>query len=186
MPDVVVTAAPEAVAPARRGLRGVLKSPRKVVVALVSAGLVAASGGAAYAYWTSGGTGTGTATAGTTVGVAITGTVAGTIYPGGTFTVVLKANNTNSSTVKIGTVSATGFAVTGGNDATACNALIADATVADFSMANVAENQTLAAATNNIALTNNGTLVFTNSVTENQDACKGAALTITLSATAGA
>jgi hypothetical protein len=119
-----------------------VNSPRKVVIALVSAGLVAASGGAAYA-------------------------------------------NTNSSTVKIGTVSATGFSVTGGNDATACTALIADATVADFSMADVAENQTLAASTSNISLTNNGSLVFTSSVTENQDACKGAALTITLSASAG-
>jgi hypothetical protein len=82
-----------------------VNSPRKVVIALVSAGLVAASGGAAYAYWTSGGSGTGTATAGTTVGVAITGTVTGSIYPGGSYTVVLKANNTNSSTVKIGTQS---------------------------------------------------------------------------------
>jgi hypothetical protein len=167
-------------------LLAVVNSPRKVVVALVSAGLVAASGGAAYAYWTSGGSGTGTATAGTTVGVTITGTVTGSIYPGGTYTVVLKGNNTNTTTVKIGTVSATAFSVTGGTDATACNALIADATVADFSMADVAENQTLAASTNNISLTNNGSLVFTNSATENQDACKGAALTITLSATAGA
>jgi hypothetical protein len=164
----------------RRGF-GRSLATKKAVIAFTSASLIAASGGAAYAYWTSTGSGSATATAGTTVPVAITGTVAGTIYPGGSFTVVLTANNTNTTPVKIGTVSVTGI----DSDINACDTLIADTTNVDFSMAGVAENQTLAASTNNIALTNNGSLVF-NNAPENQDACKGAVLTLTLSATAGA
>jgi hypothetical protein len=158
-----------------------VKSPRKAVVIVAAAGIIAATGGAAYAYWTSGGSGSATATAGTTSAVTITGTTAASIYPGGSFTVTLKANNPNSSTVKIGTVSATAFT----SNILACTTLINDATYTDFSMDPVAEDQTLAANTNNISLTNNGSLVF-NDVAQNQDACKGAVITVTLSATAGA
>lgn len=180
MPDAAVIERPEAGYEPRRR-RDATRSRRRGVVALTAAGMIAVSGGAAYAYWTATGSGSATATAGTTVGVTITGTVAGTIYPGGTFTVVLKGDNTNTTPIKIGTVSATAFTT----DIPACNTLIADGTNVDFSMADVVENQTLAASTNNISLTNNGSLVFNNAATENQDACKGAVVTVTLTATAG-
>jgi hypothetical protein len=156
--------------------------PKKIVIALTSTGLIAASGGAAYAYWTSTGTGSASATAGTTVPVTITGTTAASIYPGGSFTVALKANNTNTSPVKIGTISAT--AATFDSNINACDTLINDATFADFSMADVVADQTLAASTNNIALPN-GTLVY-NNTSENQDACQGAVITVTLTATRAA
>jgi hypothetical protein len=154
---------------------------RPAVVAGIT-GLVLLSGTAAYAYWTTGGSGTATATAGTTAAVTITGTVSGTIYPGGTFTVNLTATNPNNSPVGIGTISATGF----DTNVAGCDTLIADNTFADFSMADVVANATVAANANNAALVATGSLVFGNSPGENQDACKGAVLTITLSATAGA
>ena len=151
-----------------------------VIAGVASVALL--SGTAAFAYWTTGGSGSATATAGTTAAVTITGTVAGTIYPGGTFTVNFTATNPNNSPVGLGTISATAF----DTNINGCDTLIANATFADFSMADVAANETVAANATNAALTATGSLVFGNSPTENQDACKGAVVTITLSATAGA
>lgn len=152
---------------------------RPAVVAGVT-GAVLLTGTAAFAYWTTTGSGTATATAGTTAAVTITGTVSGTIYPGGTFTVNLTATNPNNSAVKLGTISATGF----DTDVNACDTLIADNTFADFTMANIVANESVAANANNAAMAATGSLVFGNSPGENQDACKSAVLTITLSATA--
>src|SRR3954469_10280026 len=77
---------------------------RKPAVIAGVAGLVLLSGSAAYAYWTTGGSGTATATAGTTAAVTITGTVTGTVYPGGSFTVNFTATNPNNAAVAIGTI----------------------------------------------------------------------------------
>jgi hypothetical protein len=167
------------VAPARNARRGWARRP--AVVAGIT-GLALLSGTAAFAYWTSGGSGSATATAGTTATVTITGTVSGTIYPGGSFPVAFTATNPNNSAVKLGTISATAF----DTNVNGCDTLIADATFVDFSMANVVANETVAANASNAAMTAAGSLVFGNSPTENQDACKGAVVTITLSATAAA
>jgi hypothetical protein len=155
---------------------------RPALAAGVLVGLLAVSSTAAYAYWTTTGTGTATATAGTTAAVTITGTVTGTIYPGGSFPVEFTVDNPNATTAAIGTVSATAF----DSDIAGCDTLIAEPTFVDFSMANVAQNFTISANANDEALPNDGSLVFGNSPLENQNACKGAVITITLSATAGA
>jgi hypothetical protein len=77
-----------------------------VLVAVCAVAVVAAVGG--YAYWTTGGSGTGSATTGDVVDVAVkqTSTVAG-LYPGGPG-VALAGNfdNSNSGPVYIGSVSA--------------------------------------------------------------------------------
>lgn len=52
----------------------------------------------------------------------------------------------------------------------------------DFSMADVVQNTTVPAGSTALALPNNGSLVFANSAA-NQDACKGATLTLTLAST---
>jgi hypothetical protein len=168
-------AAPKAASSRRRWVR------RPAAIAGV-AGLLILSGTAAYAYWTTTGSGTATGTAGTTAAVTITGTVAGPIYPGGSFAVSFTATNPNATSVALGTVSATAF----DSDIAGCDTLITDNTFTDFSMAAVVENSTVAANAVAAALPTNGSLVFGNSPTENQNACKGAVITITLSATAGA
>ncbi len=172
--QAVEVAAPPAT---RRRWRG---SKRSTVAGVT--GLLLLSGTAAFAYWTTGGTGTATGTAGTTTPVAITGTVAGPIYPGGNFAVSFTADNPNNSAVRIGTISATGF----DTDSAGCDTLIANATFTDFSMANVVANEVIEANANDEVIAAAGSLVFGNSPSENQDACKGATLTITLSASAAA
>lgn len=82
---------------------------KKTKIAIVTAALVIAASGAAYAYWTQLGAGTGSATAGTTVAVVVnqTNTVTG-LYPGGPAQALSgNFNNPNSGPVTVGAVSAT-------------------------------------------------------------------------------
>ena len=51
---------------------------------------------------------------------------------------------------------------------------------ADFSVADVAENQSIAPASSGVALANTGSITMANTGV-NQDACKSATLTLTLS-----
>jgi len=82
---------------------------KKTKIAIVTAALVIGASGAAYAYWTQLGAGTGSATAGTTVAVVVnqTNTVTG-LYPGGPAQALSgNFNNPNSGPVTVGAVSAT-------------------------------------------------------------------------------
>lgn len=86
---------------------------QKVGAAVLGAGVIAAAlGGVAYAYWSSTGTGTGSALTGTTnpANVVVTQAAppAGGLYPGMTTAITLsgKFNNSNSGPVKVGTVTA--------------------------------------------------------------------------------
>ena len=84
------------------------KVNKKAIAIGLSVGLALGISGLAIAYWTSSGSGTGSATTGTTVGVTVNqSTVVTGLYPGdapvaltGTF------SNTNSGSVKVGTVTA--------------------------------------------------------------------------------
>jgi hypothetical protein len=143
------------------------RSRRGLVIGLLVAVAVA---GAAIAYWTAGGSGTGSASAGTTVPITAvqTGSLSA-MYPGdspqtlsGTFT------NTNSGPVHVSTVTASIGSVSNvGCDAT------------DFTLANA----TMTVDAQVPAGTGQGswsgaTIKFNNKAGTNQDACKNATVTL--------
>jgi hypothetical protein len=150
-------------------MRHLLKKRVLVIIAVLALGV----SGAAIAYWTQAGSGTGTGTVGTTGTVTLQGPVTAGIYPGGTAAVTLTASNSASAPVKIQTVSLVSVAVDAGH--ASCN-------TADFTMPTVTENTNLAGNAVAQALTANGVLSMANTAI-NQDACKGATLTLTLSST---
>ena len=90
------------------------KTKRKTKVAALATALVVVAGGAAFAYWTSGGAGSGTADTGTVVGVTIVQTpvAADALFPGGSpVTLSGTFTNTNSGPVYVAQVT---VAVTAG------------------------------------------------------------------------
>ena len=79
------------------------KISKKLVVGTAATAIVAAGAGVAFAYWTPGGSGTGSAATGNVAGITInqTSTIAG-LYPGGTpATLAGDFTNTNSSAVMV-------------------------------------------------------------------------------------
>ena len=146
---------------------------RVVVAAVVSViALLAAFGG--YAFWTLSGSGSattdvGTATDGT---VTLTATIPSGIFPGGSKTVTYRASNSSTTTdVHVGTVTVTSITADAGH---------ATCAVGDFAVAPVVENFTVVAGAANVALPSPGTLTYANTAV-NQDACKGATLSLALS-----
>lgn len=148
--------------------------PLTASVAVVGLLVVAAVG---YAYWTSGGSGTGSATAGSTANLTVVQTTTlSAMYPGdspqtisGTF------NNPNPGPAYVGTVTAAIGSVTkaGGAPAGTCNAT--DFTLASATMTVNAE---VPAGSAQGAWTG-ATLQFNNKAGTNQDACKGATVGLT-------
>lgn len=147
----------------------------KVIAAAVL--LTVSVSGVAFAYWTSTGSGsaTGTNAAGTGT-VTITGTVASGLAPGLSRTVSFTAANPATNAIKIGTISDTAI----DSNIAGCDTLIAD-----FSMADVVADQVIPAGATAEPITATGSLAYANTAV-NQDACKGAVITLTLSATAAA
>jgi hypothetical protein len=146
---------------------------RKPVVVSAIIVCALASTGIAIAFWTASGSGSVSATAGSGGTITLSGSVVSGIAPGLSKTVSLAASNPTTSAVTVGTVSLTGVTVDGGH--AACD-------TDDFSMADVAQDQSIAAGASNIALTDTGTFVYANTGV-NQDACKGATLTLALEST---
>lgn len=149
----------------------------------------------AVAYFTTNGSGSGSATVGTSSTLTLHGTTSGTLYPGTSVPVTLTADNGSSGHQQVGTVHLSGIkACTGGtnNDSvwvpgSGCsdstnggvevptcedfdNGASPDANASDFYMADVAENQDLAPGSG-IALSHNGTLQM-NDLSKSQDQCK--------------
>ena len=140
----------------------------KVVLGIVAALAVA---GAAFAYWTGTGSGTGSGTVGTNGTVTLTGTVASGIAPGTSKSVSFTAANSSTSPIRVTTVHL---------DSVAADGAHSGCVTADFTMADVTENHQVPAGATAEALPTNGSLVYANTAV-NQDACKGATLTLTLS-----
>lgn len=133
-------------------------------------------GAVAYAYWTSGGTGSGTASTGNTVGVTVnqTSTPSG-LYPGGPAQ-ALSGNfsNPNSGAIFVTSVSASISSVTGPNITvgTPCDA--SDYTLAGFP---VSIGRQIPAG-NNVDSWSGGTVALVNKPAANQNGCKGATVNI--------
>jgi len=143
---------------------------RTIAVGTIAAIAIA---GLAYAYWTGTGSGTGTGTAGTSGTVTITGTVASGIAPGTNRSVSFTAANPSTSPIRVTTVHLESVAADAGHSG---------CTTADFTMADVTENHQVPAGATVEPLPTNGSLVYANTAV-NQDACKNATLTLTLSST---
>ena len=152
------------------------KRSRAIVFGLVAAIVVA---GAAIAFWTSTGTGQGTATVGTSSGLPISAVTFGnTLYPGGKTPVSFTITNSSANTaITVNQVAAdTSFGTNG------ITGLPGGCNPADFSFPNYAVNQSIpASGTLNVTIPTAGGLAFANTAV-NQDACKGAAPVLHLKA----
>ncbi|MDQ0922326.1 hypothetical protein QF038_000834 [Pseudarthrobacter sp. W1I19] len=139
----------------------------KVAAVAVSAALLAAGGGAAYAYWSTTGSGSGQAAASSgTSPVTISVEFEQGLAPGGSEDIRYSATNPNSSSTTVGSLTTT---VT--TDKPACDVSWITAT---------APTGTTSVAANSTAPLGTGTLSFTDSATANQDACKGATITVSV------
>jgi hypothetical protein len=147
---------------------------KKIVAGAAVAALALGAGGAAFAYWTASGSGSSTGTVASSNG-ALTlhaSFPATTLYPGDSEVVSFTADNAGAQAVAVGTVHSV---VTVDSTHTTAGCL-----AADFSVADVIENQSIAATTTATALAHAGSIVMSNT-NVSQDACKGATLTLTLS-----
>jgi hypothetical protein len=131
-----------------------------VAGAVAAVALIAAIAG--YAYWTTTGSGSSTATAaGTTAAITVTPSFAsGAIYPGVAVPVTFTATNTNPGDVMV-------HQIVFDHVVTSPSSCLA----ADFSMATVTEDHRVP--TGGGALPTNGSLVLADT-SANQDTCKGA------------
>jgi hypothetical protein len=172
------------------------RKPRLVALGAIGALVLA---GIAVAYFTAGGSGSGTASVGTSSTITITGSTSSTLYPGSSEAVALKLTNPASFQQKLGKISLSSVAgcsiawvgnVCNGGSAgvgdLACSSVdpgnASNALASNFYMADVTENQLLAASASNVDATNNGTL-YMNDLSSNQDACKSAHLLLSFTGT---
>lgn len=132
--------------------------------------ILIAGAGAGFAYWTQSGGGNGTGAVGTSGTITVTGTVGKGLFPGGSVDVTYTAANSGTSAVRLGTVSGTVTAATGGCDVSA------------FSLSTATQDADVAAGAMAQALPASGTLSMANTVS-NQDNCKSSTLTLTLTTT---
>ena len=150
-----------------------MRKPNKKSVAIMVAALaVVAGGGAAYAYWTAGGSGTGQgATAASTSNVTVVQTSTVTaMQPGDTAqTLTGKFNNPNTGPAYVGTVTASIASVVKDAGAVAGTCDATDYTLANAAMTVNAEVPAGTAVGN----WTGATIKFNNKAT-NQNQCKGA------------
>ena len=142
---------------------------KKIIVAGALVGALAL-GGTAIAYWTTTGAGTGSGTVAASNGtLTLSATFPNAaLYPGGSQVVSFKATNGNATDLRLNTI----HTVVTTSDPTNCLA-------SWFSVADVSANQTIPAGATALAVTSTGIIAFANDAA-NQDACKSATLTLTL------
>ena len=142
---------------------------------LLVAGVVAVLGAVGgYAYWTAAGAGTTTPSTNATSNGALvlSGSFAPGLAPGGSAPISFTADNLNTTSLRVGTI----HSVVGIDAAHVTAGCLAS----DFTVADVAANQTIPATTSGVALTATGSIAFADTAS-NQDGCKGAIITLTLS-----
>ncbi len=147
---------------------------KRALLALCCTGLLALAG-VAYAYFTTSGSGTVTATVGSSSAVTLKGTVTGNLYPGSSSPVSLTVDNPSAGKQRVGTISLEKITADAGHSG--CSVATTGGNP-DFAMADVVVNKTFAPG-NGQAVTPNGSLTM-NDTGVSQDACQGAMLTLTL------
>lgn len=138
----------------------------KIAAVALSATLLAAGGGAAYAYWSTTGSGTGSAAASSgTKDVVLHTSFSADIAPGEERVVTYTADNPNTSSTVVGSLAAS----VATSDPTNCLAswFVVDAPTGSTAVAAGAKGASLGT----------GTLTFTDTAT-NQDSCKSATITV--------
>jgi hypothetical protein len=146
------------------------KFSKKRVLALAAVAALAVAG-IAYAYWTTTGSGTGSGSVASSNGtLTLHGVVTDALTPAGTSAVTFTADNGGTSSLQVGTVHLVNVTTDAGHSGCA---------VADFTMPNVTEGDVIAAGASAVALTHDGTITMADT-SVNQDACKGAPLTLHL------
>jgi len=141
---------------------------KRLLTGVALVGVLAVTG-IAVAYFTSTGSGTGTATVGSSQALTLHGTTAGTLYPAGSSTVSFTVDNPSSGSEYLSTIHLA--SVTTDSTHSTCG-------VSAFTMPDVTVNQTVASGTG-VAVTATGTLSMADTGT-NQNACQGAPLTLNL------
>jgi hypothetical protein len=165
-----------------------MRHSKKLAALAIAAG-VAVTGTAAFAFWSASGGGTGTGSVAGSYGgftaVSIAGTVSDNLYPGGSSVVTFKAtNNDEGQALAAGKIHLVSVAPDLGH--AACNTSLYDAVTSPtgvFSMADVNASAESIAPKATLDLAASGTLNMRNQIF-NQDSCKGATLTLTLSSIA--
>ncbi len=143
------------------------KTKTTAILAALGALLVA---GGAYAFWTAGGSGSGSATNATTNGTTtLKATFADGLTPGKKEDVTYTASNPGTSSLRINTIKATVRTSDPG-----CRP-------ADFVVPDTASNTTVPPGAQDVPA-GSTTITFTDTA-QNQDACKGATITLDLSST---
>ena len=146
---------------------------RNRLIAAVSAVVVLGLAVGAYAFFTTGGSGTATATVGTSSAVTIKGTVGGTLVPGVSQTVTFTIDNPSAAAQRVNTITLAEVKPDAGHST--CSTTITGEKP-DFSMPAVTVNKTYAQG-NNQVVTPTGTVTM-NDTGVSQDACQGATLTL--------
>ena len=136
---------------------------------------VLAIAGAAVAYFTTPGAGTGTATVGSSSAVTLHATVSSTLYPGASSPVTFTVDNPSSGSQRVATISLSSITVDAGH--ATCSTVTTGGNP-DFAMPAVTVNKSFASG-NGQSVTPTGTLTM-NETGVNQDACQGATLTLHL------
>ncbi len=159
--------------------KGDTRSRRKKRVALVTAALLTVSGGAAIAYWTVGGAGTGTAATGTSADIKIVQTSdIKDLRPGGKAqTLSGTFDNGNAGPVYVKVVTASIASVKGAEG----GEIQCDKT--DYTLEKPDMEVDAQVETGNVTKWGGATIQFNNDPRKNQDACKGA--TVNLAYTVG-
>jgi hypothetical protein len=144
-------------------------------IAVITTALVVVGGGAAYAFWTTSGSGTGSAATGSTVPITVVQTsTLNPMFPGDTAqTLTGNFDNPNAGPVHVASVTVSISSVTGG--AGAC-----DATDYTLTGATMTVNADVPSGNGQGAWTG-ATLQFNNKAS-NQDGCKGATVNLAYTA----
>jgi hypothetical protein len=148
---------------------------RKRVLIPISTVVLAIVAGVAVAYFTSLGSGTGTATVGSSSNVTLHGAVGSSLYPGSSSTVTLTVDNPSPGSELVNTIHLASIASDAGHSS--CSTVITGGNP-DFTMPDVLANQSFPSG-NGQAVTATGTLTM-NETGVSQNACQGATLTLNL------
>lgn len=134
-----------------------------------------AAGGAAIAYFTSSGSGTGTAAVGSSSAVTLHASISSSLYPGSSSPVTFTVDNPSSGSQRVGTITLSSISVDAGHSG--CSTTLGGGNP-DFTMSPVTVNKVFAPG-NGQSVTPSGTLTM-NETGVNQDACQSATLTLNL------
>ncbi len=149
--------------------KAIIKKRTAVILGAVA---VLAVAGIAIAYWTTTGSGSGSGAVASSNGtLTLHGTITEELTPGGSSPVSFSADNGGSSSLQVGTVHAV-VSIDKSHAEAGCEA-------SDFTIADTAENQVIAAKASSVALAKAGSISMADTAA-NQDACKGATISLAL------